>query len=162
MSMEDGTMTAVPDPTVESLAHRREPSPEGWLTMALSQARALEASLAQAGRLDTVAAAIAHVANRLDCQMVTGASRVGDQLAGAVVARSAGKLTLWADNGAHGTMLVIEGYLYSGAQTTRMAYRARRAGSDRVVGVAVLAEEAGLSQCRAELGDEVVVLEPMR
>lgn len=154
-------MTATPAGTTESLAHHREPSPEGWLTAALGQARALESSLTNADRLDAVAGAIAQIANRLDCQMVTGASRVGDQLAGVVVARSDGRLTLWADNGAHGTMLVIEGYLYSGAQTTRMADRARRAGSDRVVGVAVLAEEAGLSRCRADLGDEVVVLEPM-
>lgn len=154
-------MTALAAAITESLAHRREPSPEGWLAAALGQARALEAGLAQVDRLDAVAAAIGQIAERFDCQMVTGASRVGDQLAGVVAARSAGRLSLWADNGAHGTMLVIEGYLYSGAQTTRMAERARRAGSDRVVGVAIFAEEAGLSQCRSELRDEVVVLEPM-
>jgi len=152
-------MVAVAVPTAESLSRRDEHPDADWLPRALTRARGLETSLAQSNRLNELAIAIERVADDLNCQMVTGASRIGDQLAGAVAARSGGRLTLWADNGAHGTVLVIEGYLYSGAQTLRVADRARRAGSERVVGVAVFAEAPGLTQCQAELGDAVVVLE---
>lgn len=64
----------------------------------------------------------------------------------------------WAQNGAHGTVLVIEGVLASGAQLTSAAKRARAASATRVVGAAVIAEPNGLASCRKELGDEIHAL----
>jgi hypothetical protein len=90
--------------------------------------------------------------------MVTGASPLGHQLAGLVVGMTKSPLALWAQNGAHGTVLVIEGVLASGAQLSSAAKRARAAGATRVVGAAVIAEPNGLASCRKELGDEIRAL----
>ena len=78
--------------------------------------------------------------------------------AGLVVGMTKSPLALWAQNGAHGTVLVIEGVLASGAQLTSAAKRARAAGATRVVGAAVIAEPNGLANCRKELGDEIHAL----
>lgn len=137
----------------------RQPRPDGdWIGVILRAGRDLEESLADPDRLREVTAQLADVAAVTGAGMITGASPLGNQLAGLVVGMAKPPLTLWAQNGAHGTVLVIEGVLASGAQLTSTARRARAAGADRVVGAAVVAESNGLASCRKELGDEVRAL----
>jgi hypothetical protein len=130
----------------------------GWIDVIRRAARDLEGSLADPDRLRDVTVQLADVAAATGARMVTGSSPLGHQLAGLVAGMADPALTLWAQNGAHGTMLVIEGVLASGAQLTNTAKRARAAGADRVVGAAVVAEPFGLASCRRELGDEVRAL----
>lgn len=94
-----------------------------------------------------------------NCSTVSGASRLGDQLAGAVSAASGGRLGLWAHNGASGSVMIIEGVLATGTQLVGMGHLAREAGADRVVPAAVFADPSAEHFVRAELGSDVVVLE---
>lgn len=133
--------------------------PQGdWASGILSAARELEEALADPDRLNEVASQLAAVADATGAGMITGASSLGNQLAGIVAGRAARPLTLWTQNGAHGTVLVVEGVLASGAQLARTASRVRAAGAARVVGAAVVAEPRGLAMCRLEIGDDVHAL----
>jgi hypothetical protein len=132
--------------------------PGDWIGGIHRAARGLEESLANPEHLRQLADELTQVAESTGASMVTGASPLGNQLAGLVAGQPGSGLTLWAQNGAHGTLLVIEGVLASGAQLARTATRARVAGADRVVGVAVVAEPRGLAACRHELGDDVRAL----
>jgi hypothetical protein len=134
----------------------------GWTAAIIEAGHALEEALANPANLYAVADQLGELANTLGAVMITGASAQGHQLAGLVAARAARPLTLWAQNGAHGTMLVVEGMLVSGAQMARAAARAKAAGAERVVGAAVLAEPTGLASCRREIGDEITALRELR
>jgi hypothetical protein len=136
-----------------------QPRPDGdWIEVILRAGRELEDSLTDPDRLREVTAQLAEVAAATGAGMITGASPLGHQLAGLVVGMAKSPLALWAQNGAHGTVLVVEGVLASGAQLTSAARRARAAGAARVVGAAVVAEPNGLAMCREELGDEIRAL----
>jgi hypothetical protein len=137
----------------------RQPRPDGdWIGVILKAGHDLEESLADPDRLRELTAQLADVAAASGAGMITGASPIGHQLAGLVAGLNGSSLALWAQNGAHGTVLVIEGVLASGAQLASTARRARAAGADRVVGAAVVAESNGLASCRRELGDEIRAL----
>lgn len=136
-----------------------QPRPDGsWIEVIHRAGRELEDSLTDPNRLQEVTGQLAAVAADTGAAMITGASPLGHQLAGLVVGMTKAPLALWAQNGAHGTVLVIEGVLASGAQLTSAAKRARAAGATRVVGAAVIAEPSGLASCRKELGDEIHAL----
>ncbi len=137
------------------------PRADDWFGAVVRAGAQLEQRLSSPDRLDEIAVRLAAVAMQLDCRMVTGASHVGDQLAGVLAARSGGRLALWAQNGTPGTVLIVDGILASGVQIASAARRARQSGAQRVVGAAVLADPAGLAMCRDDLGDEVVALEEM-
>jgi hypothetical protein len=129
-----------------------------WIEEIHRAGRDLEDSLTDPDRLKELTLQLAAVAADTGAAMITGASPLGHQLAGLVVGMTKSPLALWAQNGAHGTVLVIEGVLASGAQLTSAAKRARAAGATRVVGAAVIAEPNGLASCRKELGDEIHAL----
>lgn len=130
----------------------------GWIAVIHRAGRDVEDALTDPAQLRDVTMRLAAVAAETGAAMVTGASPLGHQLAGLVVGMTQAPLTLWAQNGAHGTVLVIEGVLASGAQLTSAARRARAAGATRVVGAAVIADPSGLAHCRRELGDEIRAL----
>jgi hypothetical protein len=142
---------------VDDLAPQPRPHSE-WIDVILRAARELEESLGDPARLGEVTSQLADVAAATGARMVTGASPLGHQLAGLVAGKAKSPLALWAQNGAYGTVLVIEGVLASGAQLSSAARRARAAGADRVVGAAVIAEPNGLAACRRELGDDIRAL----
>lgn len=119
---------------------------------------ALEEELTDRRRLEAIGAALAEVARGTGATMVTGASPLGHQLAGYLASREDAGVALWAQNGARGTVLVIEGVLVSGAQMLGTARRARAAGADHVVGAAVVGESDGLAICRSEIGPDVHAL----
>jgi adenine/guanine phosphoribosyltransferase-like PRPP-binding protein len=141
-----------------ALLARTEAAPEHWVTAVTRVGRDLEEELADPAALRAITEALAEVAIETNAQMVTGASALGNQLAGVLAAGDHPSLQLWARNGAHGTVLVIEGVLASGVQMARTARRAREAGAERVVGAAVLAESSGLEMCRGDMADEVRAL----
>jgi hypothetical protein len=135
----------------------RQPG-DSWIEVIHRAGRELEDSLTDPDRLKEVTVQLAAVAADTGAAMITGASPLGHQLAGLVVGMTKSPPALWAQNGAHGTVLVIEGVLASGAQLTSTARRARAAGATRVVGAAVIAEPNGLARSRKELGDEIHAL----
>jgi len=132
--------------------------PAPWPVEVQRANHALEEELTDRGRLEAIGAALAKVARETGATMVTGASPLGHQLAGYLASRDDAGVALWAQNGARGTVLVIEGVLVSGAQMLGTARRARAAGADRVVGAAVVGESDGLAMCRSEIGPEVHAL----
>lgn len=134
------------------------PGPTEWLTSIAMAGQDVESGMGEPERLGVLTGWIAGVADLHQCQMVTGASRLGDQLAGVVAAASKGRLKLWAENGAIGTLLVIDGVLASGTQVSRRAAQARRHGAHRVVGAVLVADPVGLDLCRRGLGDEVAAM----
>lgn len=133
----------------------------GWIEVIHRAGQDVEDALTDPAQLRDMTRRLAAVAADTGAAMVTGASPLGHQLAGLVVGMTQAPLALWAQNGAHGTVLVIEGVLASGAQLTSAARRARAAGATRVVGAAVIADPNGLEHCRRELGDEVRALEEL-
>jgi hypothetical protein len=141
-----------------ALLDRTDATTEHWVMAVGRTGRDLEEELADPASLRAITAALAEVAIDTGATMVTGASPLGNQLAGALAAGDHPSLQLWARNGAHGTVLVIEGVLASGVQMATTAKRARLAGAQRVVGAAVLAEARGLEMCRNEMADEVRAL----
>lgn len=147
---------AARDPDDASVG-RLEPG-VSWVSTVRSAAHDLEELLADPEQLSRVTAQLMEFAVASGAGMVTGSSALGNQLAGLVVGRATSPMSLWAQNGARGTVLVIEGVLASGAQMSQTARRARDAGAARVVGAAVVAEPNGLAACRIELGDEVRAL----
>ena len=132
-----------------------------WVGDATRAAHTLEEDLVDPARLDAVTDELVQIAHRCGATMVTGASPLGHQLAGLVVGRARPNLALWAQNGARGTVLVVEGVLVSGAQMSSTARRALAAGATRIVGVAVVADSAGLEVCRREIGADVVALQEL-
>lgn len=132
-----------------------------WVEQVTSAAHSVEESLSDRQSLDELARTLADIADSFGAEMVTGASSLGHQLAGVVASHSTRPLTLWANNGAHGTVLVIESVLASGVQLMSAARRAQAAGASRVVGAAVFGEPMGIERCRAELADDVVVVRPL-
>jgi hypothetical protein len=132
--------------------------PASWPVEVQRANHALEEELTDRARLEAIGAALADVARETGATMVTGASPLGHQLAGYVASHNDAGVVLWAQNGARGTVLVIEGVLVSGAQMISTARRAGAAGADRVVGAAVVAAGDGLALCRSEIGRDVHAL----
>jgi uracil phosphoribosyltransferase len=129
-----------------------------WMRTAIGAAHSLEDDLSDPAQVAAITKALVRVATENGAVMVTGASALGHQLAGLVAASARPHLALWAQNGARGTVMVVEGVLVSGAQMANAARRARAAGAERIVGAAVIAEPAGLASCRRETGDLIVAL----
>lgn len=147
--------------TLHELTNRRRGSlaedDAGWPDRVLAVAQSLRDELASGDALQDVAARVLSHAEAHGLSAVTGASRIGDQLAGAAVALSGGRLHLAtpADRG----VLVVDGLLATGLQLQRAVARLRSVGAERVLGIAVMAESEALEACRASTGTDVVALE---
>ena len=156
------TMVLELDEPITSLQAGKADDPTASWTMAVRRANHdLERALTDRGRLEAIAASLAVIVRTTGATMVTGASPLGHQLAGVIASRTDVSVALWAQNGASGTILVVEGVLVSGAQMIAAARRAQAAGASVVVGAAVLAQATGLAACRA-LGQEVEAIEEVR
>ena len=131
---------------------------ESWAPAVLGATRELEQEIAAGEALRLVAASVLNVAEDGGYEQVTGASRMGDQVAGAAVALSSKALRLWLGGPMNGPVLIVDGVLATGTQMAAMAQEARLAGASRVGGVAVVATRNGLRFARDEVGD-VTVLE---
>jgi uracil phosphoribosyltransferase len=129
----------------------------GWPDRVTALALALRSELASNGVLQDVAQRVLELAEGQQVVAVTGASRVGDQLAGAAVAISNGRLHL--STPADVAVLVVDGLLATGTQIEQAVFRLRTIGTKRVVGVAVLAEGEALEACRVATGANVIALE---
>ena len=129
----------------------------GWPDRVAALAENLRAELAGGASLRDAGDRIRQVAGEVGMQAVTGASRLGDQLAGAVVAVSNGGLHLATS--ADTDVLVVDGLLATGSQIEHAVRRLRAAGAERVVGVALVADREALEMCRSRTGAEVVALE---
>lgn len=145
-----------PDSGINDVPHAAYPT--DWAEQTLQLAHRLEADLGSDERFEGILGELQIQANRLGCEMVTGASGLGHQLAGALAHRSAGTLRLWVANGAAGTMLIVDGVLATGVQLGNRASAAKRSGATRVVGAVAIATDEGLEAARQMLGDEVIAL----
>lgn len=94
---------------------------------ALALARAgeeLEQELSDSGHLRDVCDAIVLVAEELGCTSVSGASRLGERLAGAAVALANNGLRVYShphNSKSEERVLVVDGLLVTGAQLERQA-----------------------------------------
>lgn len=129
----------------------------GWPDRVAAVAERLRNELADGDSLRDAGDRIRDLAGELRMQAVTGASRLGDQLAGAVVAVSHGALHLATP--ADTEVLVLDGLLATGAQIEQAVRRLRAAGAERIVGVALVADCQALEICRNRTGAELVALE---
>jgi predicted phosphoribosyltransferase len=147
--------------TIHELASGRQGSlaedDAGWPDRVMALAQALRTELSGSGVLQDVAQRVLDFAQGERVVAVTGASRVGDQLAGAAVAISSGRLHLATPTDV--AVLVVDGLLATGTQIEQAVSRLRTIGTERVVGVVVLAESEALEACRAATGANVIALE---
>jgi uracil phosphoribosyltransferase len=128
-----------------------------WADRVGELAERLRAELSGSDSLQEAAIRVADEAAKRKVHALTGASRLGDQLAGAVVAFSKGALHLATP--ADEDVLVLDGLLATGTQIEQAIRRLRRIGAQQVTGLALLAEREALESCRAATGSEVIALE---
>lgn len=132
---------------------------EEWPFRVAALAKGLETELAQPQVLRDIADQLLVLVERLGCEAVAGASYVGAQLAGVLVARSTNGLQLFAPDKPVDNVMVLDGVLATGTQIIRSVNSAREAGAKRVVGAALLADHEALRLCREVVRDEVLALE---
>lgn len=130
-----------------------------WPFRIADLARHLETELGRPDVLVEVADRLVTIAKDYGCEAITGASRVGGELAGAVVARSANGLRLFSADDPADSVLVVDGVLATGAQLVRAVMAAKDAGAKRAVAVAVLANREAIDICREEIQGNVVALD---
>jgi hypothetical protein len=131
---------------------------DDWPFRVANLARNLEAELGRPGVLVEVADQLIAIAEEHGCEAVAGASRVGGQLAGALVARSSNGLRLFSPLDPVESILVLDGVLATGTQIARTVRAARHAGAKRAVAAAVLANHEAIDICRAEIDGDVIAL----
>jgi hypothetical protein len=134
-------------------------SPEDWPFLVSDLARHLEAELGQPDVLVEVADKLAAIAQDHGCQAVAGASRIGGQLAGALVARGVNGIRLFSAADPVDTVLVVDGLLATGTQIARAVRVAKDAGAKQTVAAVVLGNHEAIDICRDEIQGDVVVLE---
>lgn len=134
-------------------------SPEDWPFRVADLARDLEVELGQPDVLFEVADRLLAIAEDHGCQAVAGASRVGGQLAGAVVARAANGLRLFSAADPVDIVLVVDGILTTGTQIVRTVRAAKVAGAKQAVAAAVLGNHEAIGICREEIQGDVVALD---
>lgn len=151
--------TVVVDALVDGV--RRQPRAEegAWVVRLMELADGLDRELADPTQLASVVQRLGEAADKLGARSVTGASASGERLAGAVAAQSAGRLRLTDGANTDQPVLIVDTILATGTQILATARRLQRAGVDRIVGAAVVADAAALDLTRRELGDQVLALE---
>jgi adenine/guanine phosphoribosyltransferase-like PRPP-binding protein len=130
-----------------------------WPFRVADLARDLEVELGHPDVLTEIADRFVVIAEEYGCQAVMGASRVGGQLAGAVVARAENGLRMFSAVDPAEVVLVIDGMLATGTQIARAVRAMKRAGAKRAVAVAVLGNPDAIPICRDEIQDDIVVLD---
>jgi len=135
-----------------------DPANPDWPFKVAELSEGLGNALSESPELKEISLALGRVADDCGCDAVTGASSLGERLAGAIVVGTDNGLALYSRDHPAGTVLIVDGLLATGAQISRKARLVREAGTDHVVGAVVLAEHGALADCREEIGD-VVALE---
>ena len=147
--------------TLEEIGQRgsslKHAAPQDWPAPAVSVARQLDDHLADPVRLKAVVMDLIGIATRFRCDSVTGASPVGERLAGAMVA-SGQRLRLFSPARPGRCVLVVDGLLATGTQLSGAMRRAQDAGARRTPAVALMAEHDALASLRNSAGQEVVAL----
>jgi orotate phosphoribosyltransferase len=129
-----------------------------WAVRLMALSEGIDRELASPDDLAALADRLIAVAAGLGATTVTGASQGGERLAGAMAVRSAGQVRLLDGVFDGRPVLIVETLLATGTQMLTTARALRADGAERVVGVAVLADQTGLEITRRELGDDVVTL----
>ena len=130
-----------------------------WPFSIVTLSRELAAGLAGPEALRGIATQIQDIAEKFECTAIVGASRFGDELAGAVVATSGNGLRIFSTEEPTESVLVIDGVLSTGAQILRMIRTAKNGGAKRAVGLAILGSSQALKWCKEEIGEPVMALE---
>ena len=102
--------------------------------LALAQAgEELEEELSQSDKLRAVCTAIVSVAEELECGALSGASGLGERLAGAAVALANNGLHVYSpprDSERHERVLIVDGLFVTGAQLARQAQAVIKGGGE--------------------------------
>jgi orotate phosphoribosyltransferase len=130
-----------------------------WVVRLMALADGLDRELSDPDQLALVVTRLIQVAETLGARSVAGASVGGERLAGAVAAKSAGRLRLADDGSTEQPVLLVDTVLATGTQILAAAHRLRGMGVSHVVAAAVVADQAALDVARRELGDHVEALE---
>lgn len=130
-----------------------------WVVRLMALADGLDRELSDPDQLAMVVTRLIQVAETLGARSVAGASAGGERLAGAVAAKSAGRLRLADEASTQQPVLVVDTVLATGTQILAAAQRLRGMGIFHVVAAAVVADQAALDVTRRELGDHVEALE---
>jgi len=131
---------------------------DGWVVKLMSLADGLDRDLADPEELSRLADRLIGVAEKFGARSVVGASASGERLAGAVAARSAGRLRLIDGVSTREPVLVIETLMATGTQISATARALKQTGVIRIFGAALLADPVALETARGALGGEVVAL----
>jgi adenine/guanine phosphoribosyltransferase-like PRPP-binding protein len=134
-------------------------SPQEWPLRVAELARDLEVELGHPDLLLRVADQMLAFAKDHGCQAVVGASRVGSQLAGALVARSTNGLRLFSAADPVESVLVVDGVLATGTQIARAVRVARDAGVKQAAAAVVLGYQEAIEICRDEIDGDIVALD---
>lgn len=134
-------------------------SPQDWPFRVADLGRELEAELGDPDVLLEIVHKFLTVAQDQGCHSVAGASRVGGQIAGAIVARATTGLRLFTTTNPADSVLVVDGMLATGTHIARAVRAAKDGGAKRVVAAAVLGSHEALEFRRDDLGEDLVVLE---
>jgi adenine/guanine phosphoribosyltransferase-like PRPP-binding protein len=134
---------------------------DGWVVRLMSLADGLDRDLSDPRELSRLADRLIGVAEELGARSVVGASASGERLAGAVAARSAGRLRLIDGASTLEPVLIIETLMATGTQILATARALKQTGVTRIVGAALLADPVALETARGTLGGEVVTLASM-
>ena len=145
------------DQVLSEARNLHDESSAEWPFAAVAVGDSLERALSTPDVLVEMAHAIAEEAEARGYSRLIGASRVGDQLAGAAVASSHAGLSLKAAADVDERVMVVDGVLVTGAQIAKVARELRASGTSTIGAVVVLALSVPET---ARLGiDQLVILE---
>lgn len=147
------------DSLVHELGAQKSAEPGSWVVRLMALAEGIDRELADPTELERLADRLVSIAEMLGARSVAGASQGGERLAGAVAARSSGRVRLADGAATLDPVLVIETLMATGTQVLATAKTFRDSGVERVMAAALLADPVALEFARAELGGQVVALE---
>lgn len=147
------------DSLIRELRKADAAEPGAWLVRLLSLAEGLDRELAESRELERVADSLITVAEGLGARSVAGASLGGERLAGAIAARSSGRVHLADGASTLDPLLVVDTLMATGTQVIAAAKTFHETGVRRVMAAALIADPVALDMVRAELGEQVVALE---
>jgi hypothetical protein len=125
----------------------------------MTLAEGLDRELAEPAELERLADSLVAVADQLGARSVAGASAGGERLAGAIAARSSGRVHLADGASTLDPLLLVETLMSTGTQVLAAARSFRATGVQRVMAAALVADPVALDTTRAQLGEQVVALE---
>lgn len=146
------------DGLIAEMPTANEAAPGTWFVRLMGLAEDLDRRLSEPSELEQMVDSLIAVAEHLGVRSVAGASAGGERLAGAIAARSAGRVHLADGAATLDPVLVVETLMATGTQVLATASNLRANGVRRVMAATLLADPVALELARAQLGEPVIAL----